>query len=128
MVTFNVSEDGHLLCSYTGDQRPNYYINLEGHFVPGHLTEGGKNLPLLFDLGKLWVPRDPRARPPGPAGHPRATGKQGIQGEPGPQGDPGPKGDPGATGKQGPAGADSRTPPNIRWGTPKPWQLVARPR
>ena len=31
MVTFNVSEDGHLLCSYTGDQRPNYYINLEGH-------------------------------------------------------------------------------------------------
>lgn len=31
MVTFNVSEDGHLLCSYTGDQRPNYYINPEGH-------------------------------------------------------------------------------------------------
>lgn len=31
MVTFNVSPEGHLLCSYTGDQRPNYYINQDGH-------------------------------------------------------------------------------------------------
>lgn len=31
MVSFNVTEDGHLLCSYTGDERPNYYINDEGH-------------------------------------------------------------------------------------------------
>lgn len=31
MVSFSVSEEGHLLCSYTGDEQPNYYINSEGH-------------------------------------------------------------------------------------------------
>ena len=31
MVSFSVSEEGHLLCSYTGDEQPNYYINDEGH-------------------------------------------------------------------------------------------------
>ena len=31
MVAFNVSEEGHLLCSYTGDEPPNYYIGEDGH-------------------------------------------------------------------------------------------------
>ncbi len=31
MVSFNVTEDGILQCSYTGDEQPNYYINDEGH-------------------------------------------------------------------------------------------------
>lgn len=31
MVSFNVTEDGILQCSYTGDEKPNYYINDEGH-------------------------------------------------------------------------------------------------
>lgn len=31
MVSFNVSQDGHLLCSYTGNERPDYYINDAGH-------------------------------------------------------------------------------------------------
>lgn len=31
MVAFNVNEDGHLLCSYTGEEQPDYYINEEGH-------------------------------------------------------------------------------------------------
>lgn len=31
MVAFNVSENGHLLCSYTGDEQPNYYIGDDGH-------------------------------------------------------------------------------------------------
>lgn len=30
-VAFNVTEDGMLQCSYTGDAQPNYYINEEGH-------------------------------------------------------------------------------------------------
>lgn len=31
MVSFRVTEDGHLLCAYTGDERPDYYINDQGH-------------------------------------------------------------------------------------------------
>lgn len=31
MVSFNVTEDGILQCSYTGDEQPNYYINDAGH-------------------------------------------------------------------------------------------------
>lgn len=31
MVSFRVTEDGSLMCAYTGDERPNYYINDEGH-------------------------------------------------------------------------------------------------
>lgn len=31
MVSFRVTEDGHLMCAYTGDERPDYYINKEGH-------------------------------------------------------------------------------------------------
>lgn len=31
MVSFRVTEDGHLMCAYTGDERPDYYINDEGH-------------------------------------------------------------------------------------------------
>lgn len=32
MVNFNVTEDGHLTCSYTGDEQPNYYIReSDGH-------------------------------------------------------------------------------------------------
>lgn len=31
MVAFNVTEDGVLQCSYTGDAQPNYYINEQGH-------------------------------------------------------------------------------------------------
>ena len=31
MVAFNVDESGHLLCSYTGDQQPGYYIGEDGH-------------------------------------------------------------------------------------------------
>lgn len=30
-VAFNVTEDGILQCSYTGDEQPNYYINENGH-------------------------------------------------------------------------------------------------
>lgn len=30
-VAFNVTEDGILQCSYTGDVQPNYYINENGH-------------------------------------------------------------------------------------------------
>ena len=32
-VAFNVTEEGILQCSYTGDEQPNYYINEEGHLV-----------------------------------------------------------------------------------------------
>lgn len=31
MVAFNVDENGHLLCSYTGDEQPDYYIGEDGH-------------------------------------------------------------------------------------------------
>lgn len=31
MVAFNVTADGILQCSYTGNEQPNYYINAEGH-------------------------------------------------------------------------------------------------
>ena len=31
MVSFRVTEDGHLFCAYTGDERPDYYINDQGH-------------------------------------------------------------------------------------------------
>lgn len=31
MVAFNVSEEGHLICAYTGDEKPDYYINDNGH-------------------------------------------------------------------------------------------------
>lgn len=31
MVSFNVTEDGHLTCTYTGDEKPNYYIGEDGH-------------------------------------------------------------------------------------------------
>lgn len=31
MVVFNVNEEGHLLCSYTGDEQPDYYIGEDGH-------------------------------------------------------------------------------------------------
>lgn len=33
MVAFNVTEDGILQCSYTGDEQPNYSINGEGHLI-----------------------------------------------------------------------------------------------
>lgn len=33
MVAFNVTEDGILQCSYTGDEQPNYSINEEGHLI-----------------------------------------------------------------------------------------------
>lgn len=31
MVSFNVTEDGHLTCTYTGNEKPNYYIADDGH-------------------------------------------------------------------------------------------------
>jgi len=31
MVAFNVDAAGHLLCAYTGEEQPNYYINGSGH-------------------------------------------------------------------------------------------------
>ncbi|PWL46851.1 MAG: hypothetical protein DBY45_01830 [Clostridiales bacterium] len=31
MVSFNVTEDGHLTCTYTGNEKPNYYIGDDGH-------------------------------------------------------------------------------------------------
>ncbi|NCB63300.1 MAG: hypothetical protein EOM52_06755 [Clostridia bacterium] len=31
MVAFNVDENGHLWCSYTGDEQPDYYIGEDGH-------------------------------------------------------------------------------------------------
>lgn len=31
MVNFSVNDEGHLLCTYTGNEAPNYYINDEGH-------------------------------------------------------------------------------------------------
>ena len=31
MVNFNVNSEGHLICTYTGDTAPNYYINDSGH-------------------------------------------------------------------------------------------------
>lgn len=31
MVGFSVSAEGHLLCTYTGDERPDYYIDDNGH-------------------------------------------------------------------------------------------------
>lgn len=31
MVNFSVNEEGHLLCTYTGNEAPNYYINEDGH-------------------------------------------------------------------------------------------------
>ncbi len=31
MVNFSVNAEGHLLCTYTGAEAPNYYINEEGH-------------------------------------------------------------------------------------------------
>lgn len=31
MVNFSVSEDGHLLCTYTGNEAPDYYIGEDGH-------------------------------------------------------------------------------------------------
>lgn len=31
MVSFRVTEDGHLFCAYTGNERPDYYINDQGH-------------------------------------------------------------------------------------------------
>lgn len=31
MVCFNVTEEGHLECSYTGDEQPNYYLSEQGH-------------------------------------------------------------------------------------------------
>ena len=33
MVAFNVTEDGILQCSYTGDEQPNYSINEDGHLI-----------------------------------------------------------------------------------------------
>lgn len=32
-VTFNVDENGHLQCTYTGDEQPNYSINEDGHLI-----------------------------------------------------------------------------------------------
>lgn len=32
-VAFNVTADGILQCTYSGDEQPNYYINDEGHLV-----------------------------------------------------------------------------------------------
>ena len=32
-VAFNVTEDGILQCTYSGDAQPNYYINDEGHLI-----------------------------------------------------------------------------------------------
>ena len=32
-VYFDVTADGHLQCTYTGEERPNYSINSEGHLV-----------------------------------------------------------------------------------------------
>ena len=32
-VTFTVSEDGHLLCSYPGDEAPGYYVDDAGHLI-----------------------------------------------------------------------------------------------
>jgi hypothetical protein len=37
MVNFSVSEDGHLLCTYTGNEAPDYYIGEDGHL---HLDIG----------------------------------------------------------------------------------------
>ncbi len=31
MVSFNVTEEGHLTCTYTGNEQPNYYIGDDGH-------------------------------------------------------------------------------------------------
>lgn len=31
MVSFRVTEDGSLMCAYTGDERPDYFINDDGH-------------------------------------------------------------------------------------------------
>lgn len=33
MVAFNVTEDGILQCSYTGDEQPNYSITADGHLI-----------------------------------------------------------------------------------------------
>lgn len=33
MVAFNVTDEGILQCSYTGDEQPNYSINSEGHLI-----------------------------------------------------------------------------------------------
>lgn len=32
-VAFNVTEDGILQCTYTGEERPNYSINTDGHLI-----------------------------------------------------------------------------------------------
>lgn len=31
MVNFSVNGEGHLLCTYTGSEAPNYYIREDGH-------------------------------------------------------------------------------------------------
>lgn len=31
MVNFSVTDEGHLLCTYTGNEAPDYYINDAGH-------------------------------------------------------------------------------------------------
>lgn len=33
LVAFNVTEDGILQCSYTGDEQPDYSINSDGHLI-----------------------------------------------------------------------------------------------
>lgn len=32
-VYFDVSDDGHLICTYTGDEQPNYSIRSDGHLI-----------------------------------------------------------------------------------------------
>jgi hypothetical protein len=32
-VTFNVTADGILQCTYTGDEQPNYSINADGYLL-----------------------------------------------------------------------------------------------
>lgn len=41
MVNFSVTDEGHLLCTYTGNEAPDYYINDARASMPKHLTEGG---------------------------------------------------------------------------------------
>ena len=80
-VYFSINEDGILQCTYTGDEKPDFSLENDGHL---YLQVG----PNKYDLGMVKG----------------AKGDQGDTGPIGPQGDPGiqgEKGDPGNDGADG---------------------------
>lgn len=80
-VYFSINEDGILQCTYTGDEKPDFSLENDGHL---YLQVG----PNKYDLGMVK----------GSKGDQGDTGPKGPQGDPGIQGE---KGDPGNDGADG---------------------------